>query len=101
MADGEMNNAQYYLNRTAIEAATVCGCFCCMKIFRPSLITKWTDSGETACCPYCGLDTVLPGNDDNPLDAEEMVRFRQRSMTVTTLLSGDDNEERQNDGRPE
>jgi len=36
-------------------------CFYCLKEFKRTSITKWTDNGETAICPHCNNDTVLPG----------------------------------------
>lgn len=37
-----------------------CGCFSCLKVFDPRIIKAWTDEGETALCPFCGVDSVLP-----------------------------------------
>ena len=36
------------------------GCFYCMKIFHPSEIKEWTDNEQTAFCPKCHIDAVLP-----------------------------------------
>lgn len=37
------------------------GCFCCGKIFDSSEIDEWVPDrgGDTAICPYCGIDSVL------------------------------------------
>ena len=45
-------------NKSDIQISNKCGCFFCQKIFAPSEITEW--SGQTALCPYCGIDSVLP-----------------------------------------
>ena len=38
----------------------VCGCFYCLKIFKPSEIAVWiNDKGYTAMCPYCGIDSII------------------------------------------
>ena len=37
------------------------GCFYCKCIYSPSKIKEWIDGGETALCPKCGIDSVLPG----------------------------------------
>ena len=37
----------------------VCGCFCCGKIFNSKKIVDWYDDEETACCPYCMIDSVI------------------------------------------
>ena len=48
-----------YRNRWALEQSTVAGCYSCGKIFHPSEIVDWTDEGQTALCPYCGIDSLV------------------------------------------
>lgn len=38
-----------------------CGCFYCMAIFESKTITRWL-TDDTALCPECGIDSVLPSN---------------------------------------
>lgn len=33
----------------------------CGEIFAPSEIVKWWDGGQTACCPYCCMTSVVVG----------------------------------------
>lgn len=49
-------------NRQYLDHTEKCGCFYCLKIFSPSDITFWLDEfgGQTAICPYCSIDSVLP-----------------------------------------
>lgn len=48
-------------NREMLKNDSVCGCFYCLRIFSPDEITDWIhDKSETARCPYCGIDSVLP-----------------------------------------
>ena len=35
-----------------------CSCFYCGKRFNPKEIKEWTDKGQTAICPHCGIDAV-------------------------------------------
>lgn len=68
-------------NRAEIEAGTVCGCFYCMKIFRPVEIIAWSgfdlaqfdnpqaEAAETALCPYCGSESVIGNRSGYPIDA--------------------------------
>ncbi|MFC3104992.1 cytoplasmic protein [Salinisphaera aquimarina] len=40
------------------------GCFHCCKQFSPEALDEWWDEdangiGQTAVCPYCGIDTVV------------------------------------------
>ena len=39
----------------------ICGCFHCLAIFPASEIKEFIDMTETAMCPKCGIDSVLPG----------------------------------------
>lgn len=47
----------------AVKASKQCGCFFCLSTFDPKHIYEWIDSGDTALCPVCGIDSVLPEND--------------------------------------
>ncbi len=49
-------------NRKDIEDSLRCGCFFCLNIFDKTQITEWLHdkNGETAICPHCGVDAVLP-----------------------------------------
>ncbi|MBT9171643.1 MAG: hypothetical protein DDT21_00011 [Syntrophomonadaceae bacterium] len=59
-----------FKNRVLIEQSMMCGCFYCLAIFTPGEIDEWTDGplyyseeyGQTALCPRCGIDSVLPDN---------------------------------------
>ena len=48
-----------YKNKEILLKSTDCGCFSCVTIFPPSSIKRWIDNGETAMCPFCGVDAVL------------------------------------------
>lgn len=37
-----------------------CGCFKCLNIFNSNEIKEWTDNNETAICPKCNTDSVIP-----------------------------------------
>lgn len=47
-------------HRAELEATEQCGCYYCKRIFSPSEIEEWTHGNETAICPYCGVDSVIP-----------------------------------------
>lgn len=56
-------------NRTLLEQSASAGCLCCGATFTPSEILEWVPQldpvtqqsvGETASCPKCGIDSVLP-----------------------------------------
>ncbi len=48
-------------NRTLLRKSDLCGCYQCGEIFKPSVLQPedWTDGGETALCPHCGMDSVI------------------------------------------
>ncbi|MFN3652323.1 MAG: cytoplasmic protein [Armatimonadota bacterium] len=55
------------LHRTAVLASDWCGCFYCCRIFSPVAIEEWTDEGETAICPWCGIDSVIGSESGCPI----------------------------------
>ena len=46
-------------NSSELSGAEICACFYCFKEFGPTEIVKWTDDGETALCPFCGIDSII------------------------------------------
>ena len=49
-------------HRQEVLSSRIAGCFFCCNVFPPDKITKWIDENETAICPLCGIDAVLPNN---------------------------------------
>lgn len=56
-------------NRPLLEQSSSAGCLCCGATFAPDEILEWVPEvdpatqqavGETASCPRCGVDSVLP-----------------------------------------
>lgn len=45
-------------NRTHLACGEV-GCYYCQEIYDSIEIKEWTDGGETAICPKCGVDAVV------------------------------------------
>lgn len=60
-------------NKPLLAKANRCGCFSCLKIFSPRLITDYIvadtpiDRDGTARCPFCGIDAVLAEGAAYPL----------------------------------
>lgn len=54
-------------HRKDLEKDNICGCFYCLKIFSPSEIEEWEDDGNTAVCPYCGIDSVIGESSGFPI----------------------------------
>ena len=59
-------------NKNEILNSDICGCFYCLKTFKPTEIIEWTDEdnpkGETAQCPFCAIDSVLGDKSGFPVD---------------------------------
>ena len=55
---------QYSLsNKESVLSSRTCGCFFCQEIFESHLISEHyihDINGETALCPFCGVDSILP-----------------------------------------
>lgn len=73
-ASAEAALAQATHNRAALEREQDASCFFCLRTYPTALIVDWTDkadpatqqlkrdeSGQTALCPHCGIDSVMPG----------------------------------------
>lgn len=66
--EAELLRALCSHHRSAIEGSRSVGCFHCEQSFEPGRITTWLDEpaqevdrmGQTAICPICGVDAVLP-----------------------------------------
>ena len=52
-------------NRARIYLGVRCGCFYCLSVFDGAAVVNWTDAGETAICPVCGVDSVLSSRDED------------------------------------
>ena len=47
-------------NENEVLASQICGCFYCIKFFKPNQIKLWIeDTKRTARCPYCDVDAVI------------------------------------------
>lgn len=57
----ELENAHRHSfhNRVEIEKSLKCGCFSCGRLFDATEVEEYTNDGETALCPYCGVDSVI------------------------------------------
>ncbi len=65
-------------HRDELENDTICGCFFCLEIFNPSLISEWIDHGHTALCPHCGIDSVIGESAGFPITKEFLENMHQK-----------------------
>jgi len=66
-----------FKNSAQVKEGVPCGCYFCMAVFDGGEVTKWADSGETALCPYCAVDSVLP----NETNEEFLIAACERWFT--------------------
>ena len=59
-------------NKKHIDRGEMCGCYYCLKVFNKSEIKEWTDNHQTALCPFCSVDSVLPETYGVPLDEQNL-----------------------------
>jgi hypothetical protein len=67
-------------HREEVMRSSICGCFYCLSIFIPSEILDWVDestdetdigeSGQTALCPRCGIDSVIGSESGFPISKD-------------------------------
>ena len=68
-----------FRHRKLIELSEECGCFYCFKTFAPRKIHAWADGGETALCPYCRTDAVLPSHGLNRPLSQDLLEAMGRT----------------------
>ena len=81
--DIEKNHKNSMFNRSKIEMGGSHGCFFCLTISPSHLIVEWADDGETALCPHCGIDSILP----HVKDEEFLVAMCERWFTRKAQLT--------------
>ncbi len=65
-------------NKSLILESNRCGCFYCKKMFDPDKINEWIKDklDETAVCPFCNIDSVIPETEDIKIDEELLQNMR-------------------------
>lgn len=58
-------------NREALSKVKKCGCFYCCTIFNPAEIEEWVEQDNSAVCPHCGVDSVIPESDTGEYELTE------------------------------
>ncbi len=68
-------------NRQALAESDLGGCYHCMQSFSVHAIEQWTDNGETALCPLCEVDAVIPQSSGILLDEDTLQVIHDRWFT--------------------
>ncbi len=67
-------------NHENLMKSYLCGCFCCLRIFKTSEISEWIHEkrgDSTAICPYCRVDSIIPENSKVPLTKEFLSKMEK------------------------
>jgi hypothetical protein len=73
-----------FCNEQEVSQSELCGCFYCVSIFPTSEIVEWLkevnkpDSGRTAFCPHCTIDSVIGSKSGYPITKEFLEAMRLR-----------------------
>lgn len=65
-------------HRTKLEQVGLGVCFCCESVFSTKKIKEWIDNNNTAICPKCGIDSVLPAK----IKEKELTFIEIKTMKV-------------------
>ena len=66
-------------NRESIRQSQQCGCYYCERIFPASEVTDdCYIEGDTACCPYCGVDSVFGDASGEEVSAEHLKKLNRK-----------------------
>lgn len=66
---------QSYKNKDKIQQSSMCGCYYCLSVYPSNEVFKWIDkNNDTALCPRCGIDSVLP----NVTDVHSLKEMRNK-----------------------
>ncbi len=87
MIDIETFHKQSFKNRLILGIHKRCGCFFCMESFYLKEVKEWTDDGQTALCPNCDMDSVLP--DDGTLTLNDLMAMHHRWFCTATNMKTD------------
>lgn len=66
-----------FKGRPQLLQANTCGCFYCFALFSPKDIEDWADDRQTAICPHCGIDSIIPDTAQAPLTESLLKEMHQ------------------------
>ena len=64
-------------NKKLIEKSDLCGCFYCLKIFKKEEITSYLENEDTALCPNCEIDSVIPDTKEFKVTKEFLYKMHK------------------------
>jgi hypothetical protein len=78
MNNAEIKNAPKYAwkNSKSMQESETCGCYQCLQVMSVQEIEEWTDYGNTAICPKCGCDCLIPQSSSIPMYSQALKIIR-------------------------
>lgn len=76
-----------FRSREKLLASRWVGCFYCLMIFAPKSIKEWIDDDQTALCPICSIDSVLPLTAEQ-FDSDFLEQMRRHWFAAGVPLKG-------------
>jgi Zn finger protein HypA/HybF involved in hydrogenase expression len=64
-------------NRDRIAVASKCYCFHCKAIVESRDIQDYTDNGQTAICPKCGIASIIPDSIEEGVDEQTIAEMNE------------------------
>lgn len=66
-------------HRDLLKEAQQCACFYCLNYFDYTAIGEdnWIDDDNTALCPYCSIDSVLPNYSNSPIEEDLLKAMKE------------------------
>jgi hypothetical protein len=65
-------------NKSRLEKVNECVCYGCLRVYNPVEIVEWTDKElDTAVCPHCLIDAVLPVYEENEKDKTFLAKLHE------------------------
>jgi uncharacterized paraquat-inducible protein A len=64
-------------NREILSKSRLCHCFGCESKFKFTSIKKWIHKDNTAVCPRCGIDAVVPAEVSIKLTRNILVKMNE------------------------
>lgn len=76
-----------FRSRERLQASRWVGCFYCVTIYSPKSIRKWADEEQTAICPVCGIDSVLPLTEEQ-FNSDFLEQMHHHWFALTEVVKG-------------
>ena len=64
-------------NRELIEASDRCYCFYCKSVMDSRDVKDYIDNGQTALCPKCDIDSIIPDGIEEDVNEEIIDEMNQ------------------------